>query len=293
MEAIMTSVGNKFSFKRFASYLNLYMTANKRKLLLGILQVFIFTFIFMLLLLYSDGIKEYEYNVEYQVHLSYDPFWSSNIPFIPFTLCVFMAFAGSWMFSSMSSKSRRLNTIEIPALQSEKFLAWWCLYLPLAFLLIFAGIWVAEILRVIWVKIFTPYGNQAHILSLDCLLRFISPRDKYTDSMYLEASAVAFCIYSLVVACNALFSLGSIVFHKLNFLKTVISGFVLMALYVLFFLMGSAIFFGSDSMTAAVNGFDDPNLFFYLFGGIVFVVSTFVYILAYCRYREEEIINRW
>lgn len=289
MEASVMNAGNGFSLRRVATYASLYVTANKRKVLLGALQVFIFSFLFIIFFLYTGDPYDYRGLRSRSVKPGIDPFWNDESVIMIILGFVFMAFAGSWMFSSMTGRKERLNTMEVPALQSEKFLLWWCLYLPISLLVILASFWFADLLRVVWVKAFTPYGSEAHLIPLKYIVNFRELNTFYSSE---ENHATTFFMYSLLVCCNALFALGSIFFHKLNFLKTVISGFVLMAIFSLMFVLGRSVFYGTDySLTERFN-VDMPQSG-YVGGGIIFLIAACIYVFAYFRYNDEEIINRW
>lgn len=289
MEVSVINAGNGFCLRRVASYASLYVTANRRKVLLGALQVFIFSFLFILFILYTGDAYEYRSFRSKSVEPCMDPFWNDESVIIIILGFVFMAFAGSWMFSSMIGRKDRLNTIEVPALQSEKFLVWWCLYLPMSLLVILASFWFADLLRVIWVKAFTPYGSEAHLIPLKYIVNFREVNTFYSSD---ENHSATFFMYSLLVCCNALFALGSIFFHKLNFLKTVISGFVLMAIFSLVFILGRSVFYGTEySLTERFDVYKPESGF--VAGGIIFFISACIYVFAYFRYRDEEIINRW
>ena len=291
METTVINASNRFSLNRFASYASLYVTANRRKLLLGALQVFIFTFLFTIFILYmGGGTYRYEnYRAEGGTP-GIDPFWVEEAMVMMILVFIFMAFAGSWMFTSMIGRKDRLNTIEVPALQSEKFLTWWCLYLPVALLVILASFWLSDLLRVIWVKAFTPFGNDAHLIPLKYIVNFRDPSPYYSSA---ENYSATFILYSVLVSCNAIFALGGIFFHKLNFLKTVISGFVLMALISLLFTLGRNVFFGRDYLNMTERFDINMPENGYVIGGIIFLIAACIHTFAYYRYRDEEIINRW
>lgn len=291
MEATVINADNRFSFKRFVCYASLYLSANRRKLLLGVLQVFIFSFLFNLFMLHlGGGMDMYETFRGSSDPMAIDPFWNWEGQSMLVMAFIFMAFSGSWMFRSMATRKDRLATLEIPALQSEKFLTWWCFYLPVMLLVILVSFWLSDILRVIWVKAFSPFGFRAHLIPLKYLVNFrvLNPYDTAAEN-----HGITFIIYSLLVGCNSLFSLGSILFHKLNFLKTVIWGFVLMALSTLLYTFGRSVFFSDNYEYATVRFNMNLADNSFVAGGIIFFVAACIYLLAYCRYRDEEIINRW
>lgn len=303
MEANVLTMSNAFSFKRFVSYFNLYITANRRRLLLSAVQIFIFTFILILLFLYTQGINSYEeyqsqrldqpldmstdYEYEFATLQVTDPFWTMEIPGMVFLSFIFMMFSGSWMFRSMIDKKDRLNTIEIPATQGEKILVWWCLSLPVALITLLVGFWLADLIRVLWVKVFTPYGNFAHPLPVVNILKLSLPALDNADAPGLTGSW-ACVIYSLLAITNALFALGSILFHRMNFLKTMIAGFLLFGVFSVLFIIGRISFFGNIDLITIK---ETINLS--IFGGSIFAIAFLIYLFTYFRLKEEDIINKW
>ena len=104
---------------------------------------------------------------------------------------------------------------------------------------------------------------------------------------------MAFIAYSMLTFCSSIFALGSILFHKISFIKTVVAGFVLGAIYSLTLVIGNAIFLGDGYGRTEERfdiGFSNDS---YLLFGIFILIGIGLYLLSYLRYREDEIINRW
>lgn len=306
MEADVLKMEDSFSFIRFKSYFTLYVIANRRKLMLGSLQIFIFTFLLTLFFLFTGGFESYRITAEYMNQHGIsgiesasdltvqeavaDPFWATESIIIILMAFIFIAYAGSLMFSSMINKKDRLSTIETPASQGEKFLVWWSIYLPLALVMILFGFWLADMIRVLWVSVFTSYGKFAHPYPFVNILSLSAPHEYLASD---TSNGITFVIYSSLALCNAVFALGSIFFHRLNFLKTVVSLFVMLVVFAILFSFGKTLLLGDNYgvLTSRFSFSSTSNAF--VAGSIIFLIAFMIYMFAYFRYREEEIICRW
>lgn len=291
MEAAIQHTSDTFSFNRFREYFTFYVTSNKRKLILGSTLVLIITFFFFLFILYNGGIDRYDYDYRENTFSGYDPFWSYGHGTTLMLAFIFMALAGAMMYGAMARKKERLNTLSLPASQAEKFLTWWVIYVPLALAVILCSFWIVEVLRVVWMNLFTPYGDLAKIMPLKNLWSFTYPSlVEYTSE---TPGKVAFIVYSLLIFCSSLFALGSILFHKISFIKTVIAIFVLGVVYSLALIIGKSAFLVEGYGMAEERfdmGFSNDS---YLLFGIFILIGIGLYFLSYVRFREDEIINRW
>lgn len=280
--------------KRFKIYMQLYLTTNRRNLLLGVSLFMILPFLFILFMYYTDGERLYKYVVEdgIQPAYEYDAMWTYEpIAFMLFAFLI-MAVTGSWTYRTMIGKKDRLQSIEIPASQLEKFLTWWIVCVPLSLMAMFVCFWIADLLRVIWIKSFTPYGSYAHLYPIKNLLAVLPPPDRQGYSSDIPMNSVGL-IYSLLLFVNSIFALGGILFHKLNFLKTTGCIFVLGVIYSIVLGLGTGAFFDTNLGHLDERwGWEASEYFLFL--SCVFALFTLgLYRLSYARMREEDIINRW
>lgn len=292
MEAAIQHTSDTFSFKRFREYFTFYVMSNRRKLILGSALVVIITFLFILFLLYSGGMDSYRDHFRWNnFYRDYDPFWGYSQGASLMLTFLFMALAGAMMYGSVARKKERLNTIELPASQTEKFLTWWVIYVPMALAVILCSLWVVEVLRVVWMHLFTPFGGFAKIMPLKDLWSFSLPSMEILEPDM--SGMVAFVAYCMLIFCSSLFALGSILFHKISFIKTVVAGFVLGVIYSFVYIIGKAAFLGEvyEAVEERYDiGFSNDS---YLLFGIFLLLGIGVYLLSYVRYREDDIINRW
>lgn len=287
------SSASGFSFGRFAAYFRLYVMANRRKLLLAMGQIFIITFIFYIFNLYFGGRDHYATIAEMGGIKDFDPMWSSCNSIMLMLAFVISALAGSWMYSSVSSKHTRLMTFEIPAAQSEKFLTWWIIYVPLFIVALFVCYYLADVMRVLWVMVGTDYGDQAHIMPIGDLLRFTYPDPINTVPQLENQGLLLVSLYGWLIMLNAVFSLGSIFFHKLGFLKTMAFLFVAMIVFGIISQLGFSVFFSGDNIDLTSRLDSDSPSKIWIVGTTLAVLSAYIYWLGYARYKDTEIVNRW
>ena len=286
MQVISTTNSECLNPRRFRSYFTLYMRSERRKLLLGASLFFIFPFLFILFLYYTEN-GMYRWS-EYE---NFDPFWNIESGVFIIFIFLFMAVSGSWMFQVYTGKRKRLGCIELPASQWEKFLTWWIVCVPLCLVAIFISFWFVDVLRVLWIKAFTPYGDKAMLYPLKNLLSLVEKPYPIGYSWTLPGNLVGL-VYSLLIATNAIFALGSVLFHKLSFLKTIGSIFVLIVVYSIIFMSGSSSFF-STGVAQLSSRYDMEPTGNLIFAMIVAAVSLCIYGFCYARMKEEDIIDRW
>lgn len=281
-----------FSPARFAAYFRLYVLANKRKLLLAVAQMIIITFIFYLFCFYMGGESSYAQVVAGNMK-NYDPMWSVGHE-IRITLAfVFAALSGSWMYSAVVSKRTRLMTFEIPASQLEKFLTWWLIYVPIFLVMMLVCFYLADVLRVVWIKIGSDYGSYAHILPLKNLITFTYAMPYGQSPDKLEVAQSLCSAFTLIIGINSLFSLGSIFFSRLNFLKTMGSLFVLLIVFSLLSNFGFNLFYGSDTYNVTSRFSNGGMTAIVQFSCGVAAICAYIYWLGYARFKDTEIVNRW
>lgn len=282
-----------FSARRFGSYFQLYLTTNKRMLLLGAGAALILPFIFILITYYTDGSDFYDFDRGFIP--GYDRFWRQESTIFSLFVYFFMIVSGAWMFQAMRGKRERLGVIELPASQLEKFLAWWVICVPVSLLVTLLGVWIADIMRVGYMHLFTTHGSDVHFYPIkDILCLPLNPRHPLDDvyASYESDGVIVLIYYSTMIAANSLFALGSILFHKLSFLKTIGALFAMWIVYIFIFIAGEDALLGTDY--SATSRFDmDSDGGFYVLSGISWALAIFFYWLSYARMKEDDIINRW
>lgn len=288
--ASAASSSEKFSIRRLTAYFELYILSNSKKLLLSCIMMFAVTFVMQILIYYMSINDIYEAATQMKADsMEYDPMWSANTKLMTFLLIGFSILAGSKMFSAISSRSERHSTLQLPASQLEKFLTWLTIYLPLFLITLFACFYIAEICRVLWIAAFTDYARNAHIMPLKFLLTLTSydPQSTITYSGD-DTLLIAFTFCGAVVN-NAVYALGSVLFPKLSLLKTFGIYTALIIIYGTMASLGIETFLANGGSSRIDSGTDAIIIVV----GISAAICIYLYRIAYARYKESEIINRW
>lgn len=282
MTDIQTPAANPsdvFSWTRFAAFFRAHVRVNRQQILSGCLMVFIGIFV-----TFCIGEIFNKWRI-YLLPSPVDPMWNDMAFKAMFLLFLFTTLGASVMFSSMSNKSSRLSTLVLPASSLEKFLTYFLVYIVGTAIVFCISVFLADLLRVAWISLFTPYGSEASL----CPLNYWLFHDRNpSDSDYCVFSV----IFSMFVTLQALFALGSILWKKLSFIKTTGALFAInmvismsvMWMITHFFPYG---FMSSDlepetSVATAVK-----------IGLAGIAVAALIYWLTYARFREDEIIDRW
>lgn len=274
----MKKTTNTFDLARFGETVRKYANENWRALAMKggvMIGIFIVATIFIVLntkRYYSEAYREY--SSLYSEDPSSEIFWF----LLMLALLLFGSIAASMTFGDLSTKEARLNDLTAPAAQSEKFLTRWLFYVP-GFLVLFvvAGV-LAELLR---------FGLLSAIVDCPDMVKLFTPMGNIINSNGLsnEFQQIVLVFLSL----QSLFMLGSILWHKAAFVKT----FLLLGLIAVayFFIGYFTVVFLSLSPDSRFELTED----FWLIVAycLTAVIVVFSHVVAWVRYKEMEIINRW
>ncbi|MDE5686370.1 MAG: hypothetical protein K2I26_07400 [Paramuribaculum sp.] len=274
----MKKTTNTFDLARFGETVRKYANENWRALAMkgGVMTgIFIITTIFVVVdtkRYYSEAYGGY--SSLYSEDPSSDIFW-----FLLLTaLLLFGPIAASMTFGDLSTKEARLNDLTAPAAQSEKFLTRWLFYVPgFAVLFIVAGV-LSELLR---------FGLLSAIVDCPDMVKLFAPLDRIagSDGVSNEFLLTVLAFLSL----QSLFMLGSILWHKAAFVKTFL---VLGLIAVAYFFIGylTVVFLSLSPHSRFELSEDFGMIVAYCLTAVIVVFSHAV---AWVRYKEMEIINRW
>ncbi len=179
----------------------------------------------------------------------------------------------------------------MPTTGTEKLTAWLIVYIIGGFAAWFACIMCADILRVIVMHVFTPYGSQVHVISPWNLLTF----NKFdTCSAAGQAAKWLVDIYGLALFLQALFALGSIYLPRYSFFKTSCVLVVLLCAAALLCVLGMKVFFGDDAVTSAFDYSDEITKSRIIWSAVGWIVASgLIYWLGYARMKQTEVALKW
>lgn len=194
--------------------------------------------------------------------------------------------SASFCMERMKTKTSRTAMLLLPATMFEKFLLRW-LFCVIGFLVVyFVAFQLADWTRVLIYMI--KYPEMDFIAPVSLMEQMVGPADHwvvfYNSSFFL----LAVSFYFFVQSC---FVLGSSIWPKNAFLKTFVSGAIVVVCYLLLgALMTKLFFFGRNTMG---NAFWPEETMFTLGTTLFFLGAIYNSVIAYFRFKESEIINRW
>lgn len=275
----MSILNQTFHFPRFMAFMRQYLGENKRKLLLYvsiIIAAFLLVDAFILYELTIFATPEY-------LGLRLEE--ESSLFFI-FAILFGATLGGSLMYSSMNSPSDRLVSIEMPASQFEKWLTFFLIYCPGLLISLFIGFYIGYFLLVAGLNISYPLHNDINVITLPTLLSNLS--SSHTMELGEEHNAFLWIGFLLL---QSTFALGSIVFHKLAFIKTYCFLTLLQSVCVIIFALIM------DAMTRSGYSFYEESISQQsVLIPIQIAIAVFavgLQWLAYARFKESETVNRW
>lgn len=272
----MDNINQTFCTQRFGAYFKAYLASNRRTLLLSMLSIPVVFLIFGACLGYDADPR--------MAGDSFDYAWRAQSSLALIALYLFGAASASKFYSAMGSKEKRLSTMLVPASQLEKFLTYFILYIVAFYVVFYISFFIGDRFRVLCAHIFTPNGAYAESLPLRDIFIFLPFKSVLANTI----------IYSSVIAIQALFALGSILWMKNSFLKSLIAYFVISSVAGVLTLCSANIFFH--------NAFTVPRRLIpihtesgaaWTVGIISAIITILLYWLTYRRSRETEIVSRW
>lgn len=285
---------NIFSLPRFNSYFKLTLRQSSYLLRLFISAVSVLVLLTTLAPFIFDE-SNLIFRPEYIGNHKVDVMWRIEIKYFTITFFVILSFSASYMFSAMSSKERRINTLMIPASYLEKFTTYFILYIVGAFIIFFVSAYASDLIRALISPLYLQEGSYIAPMPLEyffsrgtCYDLDINPSLHRIETTKLGiVMTVGFAI-----VLQAYFALAGILWHKHAISKGIGVGIGMTALYV-FTCIESVKIFGANGRFAPRWDFVDFDAIL-LTIEIVFLVSIItLYVISYFRFKESESINRW
>ncbi len=271
-----------FSWSRFFSLCRKELSEDWRKHLLRILLVY--GFLTLVFLVRNMDINHHSSVVS----LSYDSCFKDMMIIGTFAFLFAGCYSASLLTERFKSKTSRLSDMMTPASTFEKYILRWSLF-TMGFLLIFFLLfYLADYTRYL-VMSFT-YPEVEEITPLPFFDYFYAPwGDNRKSTLFNNAIQLRMGV-SAYFCIQSFFILGSTLWPKNAFLKTfaavMVTGvtLILISTWLTEEVLPStmALPFGMEPMTFT-------NLIFVFF----LLITLFNWVVAYYRYKEMEIINRW
>lgn len=270
-----------FSLNRFASVCRKEMVENWKTYVLRSIMVYGILAIAFL----WRGYFVYKY-MGVSPEGTLDPVWGFESTLFFCGLVAWGCISASFAMERMRSKTSRIVVLMTPATMFEKFFSRW-LIATCGFLMVyFIAFKMADWTRVAVYAL--SYPDVDAIASFP-LWQFCTNGGHFYEASVGNGDALMFVSGYLVV--QSFFFLGSVVWPKNALVKTFAAGISIMVVYTLFAItLGKAVL--PDNFYMADSNFSDETARA-LVTSFNFMLVLFNWVIAYFRFKESEIINRW
>lgn len=271
---------NYFSFERFSLLLKKDFMESWKTILLRFVTLYAVLAVVFCFLCYK--------NCQFEMILAGV---ENNVRYLGFTLFLFFGFGcifASSMMEKMQSKTKRISYLMTPATSFEKYFSGFVQVVVIFIIAFFVAFKLADFTRV---AIFSICYPSLDFIPID--LKYLVPKNGELFNSW-QALLVGFSIYLFY---QSLFVLGSTLWYKKPFIKTIAAG---VAIYLIFitingtlihFLFPNNLFGFFDAIRYCDITFDKISALRNI--TILFSCLTlFNWIMAYFRFKESEIINR-
>jgi hypothetical protein len=268
-----------FSFPRFANYFKKVLVEDRKRLLQRIITVFGLLVVFSAII--SDSC--YQHYMEALkigiVRSEIDPAIDGLMPLFVFGLFIGCALSASFIMEPMSSKTSRIYALMLPATSFEKYFVRWFIY-TIGYLVVYYLLFLlVDVMRVCVFSVVYP--------EID-IITFLNP---YAEIVALRDDAPLGFIVSLYLLLQSIFVLGSSLWPKYAFLKT-FTAYTILGMAFSAFFAGLMNLFNRPGNSYIMLELSDDTLFLIATCGVM-MVTLFFWWLAYKRFKEMEVVNRW
>lgn len=243
---------------------------------------FVMMYTIMAIAFLWTGYFEYSGRFDSHAYMETDPMWSV-IFFISLAVLIITGMlSASFLMERMKTKTNRIAVLMTPATMFEKFFSRWLIF-TFGFLLAF----IVSFKLADWTRVLV-YMLQYPGTDVICPmpLSYIHSREVFPDGgTFILYAAIYFFAQSVFV-------LGSSIWAGNSFIKTLAAVLVIALIYMSGGAVCARIFFPEHGTYGVNQQLSDETLtllvtlFFWL-------MASFNWVLAYFRFKESEIINRW
>lgn len=215
--------------------------------------------------------------------------WAFGVVAFIWGIVIMGCLSASFTMERMKTKTNRVAMLMTPATQFEKFLARWVVF-TFGFLVVYLVAYkLADWTRVL---VFMVKYPEMDSISQVPLCSYMAGECRncmgyWMDYLGYEEFILGVSGYFFFQSC---FVLGSSIWPKNTFLKTFTAGVILVIAYILIGSVLSKLLFKGEYIYA---NWPSGEVGLTLTTLLFFVMALVNWVLAYFRFKESEIINRW
>ncbi|SHJ67706.1 hypothetical protein [Bacteroides stercorirosoris] len=219
--------------------------------------------------------------------ITQDPIWTFELGAFVWALVIMGLLSASFIMEHMKSKTNRIAMLMTPATMFEKFFSRWLVF-TFGFLIVFLiAFKLADWTRVVVYMV--SYPELKDIIASTPLSHLVGKGQFWTvfdDCNYFMLGVSAYFF------AQSLFVLGSSIWPKNSFVKTFSAIVVVAIIYIAIGSVLAKILFEARGVRGVNQNISDEAMT--LWTTIIFFgMAIFNWVVAYFRFKESEIINRW
>ena len=219
--------------------------------------------------------------------VTYDPMWKLGLVAFLWAVVIMGMLGASFVMERMKTKTNRIAVLMTPATMFEKFLSRWLVFTFGFFIVFLIAFKMADWTRVLVYQI--CYPELGNIISSIPLSHLVGQGPYWTAFHDCDHFLLVVSIYFFA---HSLFVLGSSIWPKNSYVKTFTALVVIVVIYsVIGVTFAYNLFEGRSGYKVGSDISDDAVT---LWSTVAFfIMSLFNWVVAYFRFKESEIINRW
>lgn len=287
-----------FNPSRFKAFIVKYAVENRNRLLIIAGLTILLPLLFTVAIPYMEKLYKSQ---RWDTRPGVDPMWIYELRGFMFIMMGIVAYLASLFYQPLANKTTRLSLLMSPASQFEKFLTFFCIFIVAGVLLFIGATFLADWVRVlVFTDTAAKNGIHCAVIPLDYILSLGEiipgqPSDLETTAsstqLTIRLGVTAICLSTFFT--QAMFALGSSIWPKNSFVKTICFTIVFWMAFTLLLNWGFMLFFHNGFTARSWWDTSDPSGLLTIIdicSGIATVVLWFV---TYFRFKEWEIIKRW
>lgn len=216
-----------------------------------------------------------------------DPIWNFELIIFLWAIIIMGMLSASFIMERMKTKTNRIAMLMVPATMFEKFLSRWLVF-TFGFLIVFLiAFKLADWTRVAVYMISYP---ELKDLIASTPLSYLVGKEQYWTAF--QSSGGFMLGLSAYFFVQSLFVLGSSIWPKNSYVKTFSAIVVIAIIYIAIGATLGKILFETRGVRGVNQTVSDEAMV--LWSTIIFFgMAIFNWVVAYFRFKESEIINRW
>ena len=212
-----------------------------------------------------------------------DPIWYFELTIFLWAMVIMGLLSASFVMERMKTKTNRIAVLMTPATMFEKFLSRWLVF-TFGFLIAFK---LADWTRVMIYMV--SYPELKGVIASAPLSYLGNSGYYWTGLQTWDGLLMALSGYFFA---QSIFVLGSSIWPRNSFVKTFSAVIVIIIVYVAIgSLLAKILFEGRGGYGVHQTMSDEAMM--HLSTAVFFAMAVFNWIVAYFRFKESEIINRW